>query len=209
MLEVLFRKIIMLVTAIDTETTGLDLLKHEIIQLGLIEYDMLDNGDLLCLQKSEFKIKPSNIMAASEQALKINGYNDKDWLNSTSFSKCFPILEKVFSKSDFLIGQNLIFDLRFIAKQYWKYGFNLPKIPKYIDTKYMGQQLVNEGKMKSCSMDSMCKYFNIKYSGRAHTALTDCERTIVVWEQLMKYTENRYFTFEDPYDAFKKINNAR
>ena len=208
-MEILFRKIIMLITAIDTETTGLDLKKHEIIQIGIIEYNILDNGDLKCLQKQEFKIKPSNILTASTEALKINGYNQNDWKYSVSFSKCFHILNKIFSDSDCLIGQNLIFDLRFISKQYWKYGLLLPKIPKYIDTKYMGQQLVNEGKMNSCSMDNMCKHFNIKYSGRAHTALTDCERTVIVWEQLMKYTDNKYFTFEDPYDAFKKTNNAR
>ncbi len=199
----------MLITAIDTETTGLETSKHEIIQLGIIQYDLLDNGDMKCLQKYEFKIKPSNIVSASPEALKINGYNENLWENSISFSKCFLILNKIFSTSEYLIGQNLIFDLRFISKQYWKYGLNFPKIPKYIDTKYMGQQLVNEGKLKSCSMDGMCQHFKIKYSGRAHTALTDCERTVIVWEQLMKYTENKYFTFEDPYDAFKKINNAR
>jgi len=207
-LEILFRKNLMFITAIDTETTGLDLKKHEIIQLGIIEYELKDNADLICLKKHEFKIKPSNILAASPEALNINGYNENDWKNSISFVKCFNILEEIFSKSDHLIGQNLIFDLRFISKQYWKYGIKFPKIPKYIDTKSMGQQLVNEGKLKSCSMDSMCKYFNIKYSGRAHTALADCERTVIVWEQLMKYTENKYFTFEEPYDAFKKINNA-
>lgn len=199
----------MLITVIDTETTGLSLEKHEIIQLGIIEYNLLDNGDLQCLQKHEYKIRPSNIFSASQEALKINGYNEKDWQASISFSKCFNLLNRIFSDSESLIGQNLIFDLRFISKQYWKYGLKFPKIPKYIDTKFMGQQLVNEGKIKSCSMDSMCKHFNIKYSGRAHTALADCERTMTVWEQLMKYTENKYFTFEDPYDAFKKTNNAR
>lgn len=199
----------MLVTAIDTETTGLDVSKHEIIQLGIIEYKLLDNGDMQCLNKHEFKIKPSNILSASPEALKINGYTEEDWKHSICFAKCFNLLNKIFKDSDCLIGQNLIFDLRFISKQYWKYGLKLPKIPKYIDTKYMGQQLVNEGKLKSCSMDRMCQHFNIKYSGRAHTALTDCERTVIVWEQLMKYTENKYFTFEDPYDAFKKTNNAR
>jgi len=208
-MEILFRKIIMLFTAIDTETTGLELSKHEIIQLGIIQYQLLDNGDMKCLERNEFKIRPSNILSASPEALKINGYNISDWQYSINFSKCFNLLNKIFNDSEFLIGQNLIFDLRFIAKQYWKYGFKFPKIPKYIDTKYMGQQLVNEGKLRSCSMDNMCQHFNIKYSGRAHTALADCERTVIVWEQLMKYTENKYFTFEDPYDGFKKINNAR
>lgn len=199
----------MYITALDTETTGLDLKKHQIIQLGVIQYEHKDDGDLRLLEKFQYNIKPSNIKAASPEALKINGYTDDLWGDSEPFTVCFPLLDYIFKSSDALIGQNLIFDLRFIKKEYWRYGLIMPKVPKYIDTKYMGQQLVNEGKIKSCSMDNMCKHFSIKFNGRAHTALTDCERTVTVWERLNKYTETKYFTFEEPYDAFKKNTNAR
>lgn len=199
----------MYITALDTETTGLDLKKHQIIQLGLIQYEYKDDGDLRLLEKFQYNIKPSNIKAASPEALKINGYTEEQWEDAEPFAACFPLLDYVFKSSDSLIGQNLIFDLRFIKKEYWRYGMIMPKVPKYIDTKYMGQQLVNEGKIKSCSMDNMCKHFSIKFNGRAHTALTDCERTVTVWERLNKYTETKYFTFEEPYDAFKKNSNAR
>jgi DNA polymerase III epsilon subunit-like protein len=199
----------MFISAIDTETTGLDLKKHQIIQLGIIRYEMKDCDELRLLEKYEYNIRPSNIKSASPEALKINGYTDEAWQQSIPFIDCFPILDDVFKRSDALIGQNLIFDLRFIAKEYWRYGLKTPSVPKYIDTKYMGQQLVNEGKLKSCSMDNMCKHFSIKVNGRAHTALADCERTVTVWERLNKYTETKYFTFEDPYDAFKKNSNTR
>jgi len=194
----------MYITAIDTETTGLDLRRHQIIQLGVIKYKLEDCGDLRVLEKYQHNIRPTNIKAASEEALRINGYNEEAWRDSVPFIDCFPLLDNVFQTSEALIGQNLIFDLRFLKKEYWRYGLIMPKVPKYIDTKYMGQQLVNEGKIKSCSMDSMCKHFSIKFKGRAHTALTDCERTVTVWERLTKYTETKYFTFEEPYDAFKK-----
>lgn len=199
----------MYITAIDTETTGLDLKRHQIIQLGVARYDLKDCDDPKLLEKYEYNIKPSNIKAASPEALKINGYTEEAWADSIPFIECFPLLDDVFNRSDALIGQNLIFDLRFIAKEYWRYGLKMPKVPKYIDTKYMGQQLVNEGKLKSCSMDNMCKHYSIKYDGRAHTALTDCMRTVTVWERLRKNVEIKYFTFEEPYDAFKKNSNAR
>jgi DNA polymerase III epsilon subunit-like protein len=199
----------MLFAALDTETTGLDVKKHEIIQLGVIEFNLSENGDLAFINKTEYKIKPSNISSASLEALKINGYREDLWVDSIPFKKCFDKLNYIFANSNYLLGQNLIFDLKFIAKEYWRYGLSMPLIPKYIDTKFLGQQLVNEGILKSCSMDNMCKHFDVKYSGRAHTALTDCERTISVWEHLTKYVETKYFTFEEPYDAFKKTNNAR
>jgi DNA polymerase III epsilon subunit-like protein len=74
----------------------------------------------------------------------------------------------------------------------------------------MGSELVNEGVMKSSSMDSMCKHFNVKFKGRAHTALTDCQRTVTLWRQLGKYAEAKKFSYEEPYDPHAKANsNAR
>lgn len=207
-MEILFRKIKMIIAAIDTETTGLDIHKHEIIQLAYIRFEVTEDGNFSILDKQEFKIKPSNILAASSEALKINGYNSIDWEKSICFVPVIKVLENIFNSVDCLLGQNLQFDLKFISKQYWKYGLKKPKYPKYIDTKYLGQQLINEGLLKSSSMDGMCKHFQIKFNGRAHTALADCERTIKVWEHLNKYTENKYFTFEEQHNVTKKIDNA-
>jgi DNA polymerase III epsilon subunit-like protein len=104
------------ITALDTETTGLDLKRHQIIQLGIIQYEYKDNGDLRLLEKFQYNIKPSNINAASPEALKINGYTEEQWIDAEPFIVCFPLLDYVFKSSDALIGQNLIFDLRFIKK---------------------------------------------------------------------------------------------
>ena len=44
------------ITALDTETTGLDLKRHQIIQLGIIQYEYKDNGDLRLLEKFQYNI---------------------------------------------------------------------------------------------------------------------------------------------------------
>lgn len=200
----------MRITVIDTETTGLDLSKHEIIQIAAIILEQEDYGDLKVLKEFEYKIKPYNISSASQEALKINGYNEKDWKFACSFKDLIKELDSIWHESDLLLGQNLIFDLRFITKHYKRYGVERPKFPKYLDTKHMGSQLVSEGMLKSSSMDSMCKHFNIKYKGRAHTALTDCQRTVTLWRQIGKYAEAKKFSYEEPYDPHTKKNlNAR
>ena len=196
----------MKITVIDTETTGLDLSKHEIIQIGIIQLKQEDYGDLKSLTEQEYNIRPYNIKTASPEALKINGYNKEKWENSVSFKHLFQSLNDIWKNSDLLLGQNLIFDLRFIAKYYKRYGLEKPKFPRYIDTKHMGSQLVTEGIMKSSSMDSMCKHFNIKFKGRAHTALTDCQRTVTLWRQIGKYAEAKKFSYEEPYDPHAKKN---
>ena len=194
----------MRVTVLDTETTGLDLSKHEIIQIGLIQLDVKDDGDLVVLNEQEHKTKPINIRAADPAALKVNGYLAERWTDAKPFYFFIPLLDEVWNKSDMLLGQNLIFDLRFIAKEYKRYNLLTPKYPKYYDTKHMGAGLVNEGILKSSSMDKMCKHFNIKFKGRAHTALTDCQRTVTLWQQLMKYGQPQIFTYEEPYDPYAK-----
>lgn len=200
----------MRITVIDTETTGLDLSKHEIIQIAAIQLEQEDCGDLKVLKEFEYKVRPYNIASASEEALKINGYNEKDWKFACSFKDLINQLDEIWSESDFLLGQNLIFDLRFITKHYKRYGLPRPKFPRYLDTKHMGSLLVTEGMIKSSSMDNMCKHFNIKFKGRAHTALTDCQRTVTLWRQLAKYAEAKKFSYEEPYDPHAKTNsNAR
>lgn len=198
----------MLLSVLDTETTGLDPIKHEIIQFGLIEYNIDDTGNLNLIREHEYKISPQNIETADPQALKINGYHRRRWLDADNFNNIIPMLDRIWSTSNLLLGQNLIFDLRFIVKEYLRLGLPSPKFPKYIDTKHMGTYLVNEGILKSSSMDSMCKHFDIKYKGRAHTALTDCQRTVTLWETLQKYAPQHHFSYEEPYDP-RSSKNAR
>jgi len=67
----------MLFSVLDTETTGLNLNRHEIIQVGLIEYEISDQGDLRLIWEHDHKIIPTNIATADPKALKINGYHPK------------------------------------------------------------------------------------------------------------------------------------
>lgn len=199
----------MFISVIDTETTGLDFFKHEIIQLGLIEIKIEDSGDLTVLQEHEYKIIPKNIDNASTEALLINGYTKESWTEAIDFSFVVPTLDRIWSTNQFLLGQNLIFDLRFITKEYKRLNLEIPNYPKYIDTKEMGSNLVKEGMIKSSSMDKMCAHFNVKFKGRAHTALTDCQRTVTLWQQLQKYTYPHYYTFKEPYDPHASKNATK
>ena len=74
------------------------------------------------------------------------------------------------------------------------------KFPNYADTRHMAGKLVSKGLLKSASMDNLCEHYNVKFSGRAHTALADCQRTISVWLKLLDETEMEFFSYENPYD---------
>lgn len=193
----------MVITVLDTETTGLDLNIHEIIQFAAVRFFLKDDGDILILDKVDIKSFPKNLAAASPQALKVNGFTEAAWAGALPIEHHLGSISDFVSNSDFLLGQNLIFDLRFISKSFTENNRALPNFPHYADTKHMASKLVKEGKLKTASMDGLVEHYGIKFSGRAHTALADCHRTLNVWQRLLKETDMDFFTFGNPYDPFK------
>ena len=41
-------------------------------------------------------------------------------------------------------------------------------------------------------MDYLVEHYNVKVDGRAHTALVDCERTMLVFDELMRDVNQEY-----------------
>ena len=66
----------------------------------------------------------------------------------------------------------------------------------------MADVLRHAGKIKRSSMDYLCEHYDIKFSGRAHTALVDCERTMKVWDKLVEECEDYdFYSYSDPYEV--------
>jgi DNA polymerase III epsilon subunit-like protein len=195
----------MKILVLDTETTGLDITRHEIIQIGFLLVEMQKDKTFKTILESEIKIRPLHLETAEPAALTINGFSAYEWKDTKSITEYFEEIKNKIESSDILLGQNLIFDLRFIKQSFENFDVPPPNFPPYMDTKWMGTQLLNEGKLKSTSMDKMCKELGIKFEGKAHTALVDCKRTFAVWEKLSKQIEDiPAFTFNNSYDPHSK-----
>lgn len=197
----------MYILVLDTETTGLQPKKHEIIEIAMVSYFINDDGEWFLHKKFEEKIKPQRIEDAEPIALEVNGYSEENWQNAKPFSKVLPDIKDIIEKSDLLLGQNLYFDLRFIQSEI-KRADESQNIdyPPYIDTKSMADPLVSQGWLDSSRLDYLCERLKIDFSGRAHTALVDCERTFEVFQKLLEETDNSYelYTFEKPYRRKKR-----
>jgi len=191
----------MIISVIDTETTGLDLTQHEIIEIGIVQA-RIDPTRIIRLKRWEAKIKPRYIERASPVALKINGYSEEKWRCAISQEHAIADIKSYVRSSELLLGQNLIFDLRFINKMFNDHGEKLLKYPNYYDTKLMADQLIHDGKLKRSSLDYLCEHFKINNRGRPHTALADADRTLDVYKQLVKQTEAIALSADKPYDPY-------
>ncbi len=80
---------------IDVETTGFDSDTAEIIELGLVLAKMRD-GELVVTDQLDLKIRPEHIETAEPGALRVNGYNEADWL----FAVSLPDAMKIFAEKN-------------------------------------------------------------------------------------------------------------
>ena len=170
---------------IDTETTGLDPINNEIIEIAIkiIDTDAYDtdpfnkNAGIEYQFEGKFKIRRMDL--ASPKALEINGYNEDEWQNSYGWSKvaCERLLARL--KGCVVVGHNVQFDIGFIREECRRQGVWCPRFPN-LDTQGMARFLWAD--FKSVSMDNIRKelpqWFDTEGSHRAMKDVDDC---VTIW----------------------------
>lgn len=166
---------------IDIETTGLNVLEHEIVEIGCV----LTTPKLKVLEEFELKIKPEQIRKADPVSMKINHYNEKDWKRAINLKQAMEILCQK-TESCIMIGQNVAFDSGFL-----EYAFAKTKILNTmhyhkLDTISIAWAKLHKDKdVEHFSLREMCARFGIK-NERAHSALSDARATFELYKKLMK-----------------------
>lgn len=166
---------------IDIETTGLNLIKHEIIEIGCV----LTNAELEVIEEFELKIKPENIEVADPVALKINHYNPDNWQAAQSLAESMKILSlKV--KDCIMVGQNVAFDSGFLEYAFAQTGISNTMHYHKLDTISLAwAKLHSRPDIEHFSLRELCKHFEIK-NDQAHTGLGDARATFALYKKLME-----------------------
>ncbi len=94
---------------IDIETTGLNILRHEIIEIGCVIATPL----LEVIEEFDIKIKPGRIEDADPTSLKVNHYKEEDWADAISLKEGLQILSEK-AKDCIMVGHNVSFDIEFL-----------------------------------------------------------------------------------------------
>ncbi len=165
---------------IDTETTGLDVIIHEIIEIG----GVITTPDLEVIEAFEIKIKPERIENANPTALKINHYNEKDWEGAITLREAIKILaEKV--KDCIMVGQNVAFDSGFIEHAFSRMSIDNTMHYHKLDTISIAwAKMHKQPDLEHFSLREMCLRFGIE-NAKPHSALSDARATYELYKKLM------------------------
>lgn len=180
---------------IDTETTGTNSQKHEIIQIAaLIE---IDNE---IVEEVNLRIRPTNWETIDPEALKVTGKTIEELKTYMDPKMAFITLKGIFeryvNKYDrndkfYPAGHNLGFDIEFL-QAFWKkygdaYGTGSYQNWRFLDTRILANFLCSYDLIKplNVTLGEMCKMYNIHLD--AHDALNDIRATRLLHKAMMTH----------------------
>ena len=164
----------------DIETTGLDSLENEIIEIGAIK---VEDGKI----KDTFNhlIKPSHPI--NSFITDLTGITNEMVENKESIEEVLDKFIK-FIGNDILVGHNVNFDINFIYDHAEKYNNHILD-NDFVDTLRLARQLIPE--LPHHRLSDLADYYNIDKTGH-HRALKDVEMTLEVYNHLQEEIINQY-----------------
>lgn len=197
----------------DVETTGLDSIKHEIIELALVmerhedcwwpSEKVIRKAEglaILAEPHSHFhhdenglefqaRVKPQNIEAAEPIALEINGYTEDGWKYQPYLDATFASVLVSLMRNAIFIGHNVSFDHDMLTRACQSVGVK-PKFGYHkIDTVTLAYEHL-AGATDSLSLVNVCPVVGVTNED-AHTALADVRRCREVYYKLIRASEGQ------------------
>lgn len=184
---------------VDTETTGLDFYKNDVVELSIYR--------LSSDQQKTWFLKPSSPDNIEDEALKINGHKKEDLLHLTrdgreKYKAPDSTLVEIenwinedlkMSQDRLLVGQNISFD-KYFLEFLWKKNNCFDSFPfgrRMLDTQQVALwfDIIMNHKRKAYNLLSLAKDFDVKIE-KAHRADADTRMTKdLLIEQLKTFQE--------------------
>ena len=173
---------------IDTESTGLDYDRHELISIGVVLASQDWSGDYPVfdtIEEFELKINPEHIEDADPVALRVNKYDPADWIFAYTLSEAMKILSEK-TKDAIMVSHNIAFDYAFLEKAFHRTGIENKMHYHKLDTISIAfAKLHGNNDVHRFSLRNLCEHFDIK-NKNAHTALSDAHATFELYKKLME-----------------------
>ena len=160
----------MIITFLDTETTGLDFSKgHRVIEIALLSYELETREKKLSFVK---RMNPGRSIDPKAQL--VHKISQIDLMGCKKFSDYEPVISKILSKTNLLVAHNMQFDIDFIIGEYSLLGKEAPDVELFC-TLENSRWATSYG--KSANLGELCYACEVDYEPEeAHSALYDTEK---------------------------------
>ncbi len=165
---------------IDGEMTGLNILEHEILELGCV----ITTPDFKVIEEFEIKIRPENILNADKTSLKVSNYDPDKWENAVSLKEALGVFA-LKTRDCIMVAHNVAFDNAFLQSAFEKTGVKNAMHYHKLDTISIAwAKYHKDPEIDHFSLRELCERFGIK-NEHAHTALSDARATFELYKKLM------------------------
>lgn len=176
---------------IDTETTGLNPFFHEVIEIGCVIaepkpslFGVIEYVETAAL---DIRIVPQHIERAEPAALRVNGYNDRDWSDALPPKDALARLAATVNGAMF-IAQNVTFDWTFLSAMAERAQFPFDRVFGYrkldLISLVMGKWAGRQGGPPRYALKALCEFYGVK-NENAHTALADARAAFEVYKKVV------------------------
>lgn len=176
---------------VDTETTGFDEKKHQILQIGML---IIDNGEVIDTLEIKIKHKEYLVSPGAMKANKINLVeHDESAIDTKRAAEyILEFLRKNKAEERYItVGQNVNFDIRFLEEMFlkeWKIKeFRELVGYRILDIMQLAMIRNLEGKisLEKQDLDTLLNALEITIQKGRHSAMVDCELELKVLNKLL------------------------
>lgn len=162
---------------IDVETTGLDVTRHELIEVAAIR--VTHDLSRTVLGPLVLRVRPHRLDVADSSALDLVGYSEAEWRDACEVSVALDWLWPMLMGAT-PAGHNVTFDLRFLeaAARAANKG-DLPVDYHRVDTASLAWLLTQSGESERASLQPVCDVLQVERA-RSHRALDDALASLEV-----------------------------
>ncbi len=178
------------IVVFDTETTGLDISKHELIQIAAIR---LDKDNLAEKNRYESFIKPSHWETQNPKAAEVHQISYDTVKDAPTPEVVLAEFEQAFPPTEVLLSAyNFPFDFSFLYDTYRKLGKQCPYDFHGVDIWAFAYYFwsntahtINPEKRNGFGLSDVASMLGIINSGTYHQAMVDCEVEVEVLRRLL------------------------
>jgi len=166
----------------DLETSGLDPDVHEIIDLAAVRIRPDFTRQTKIVSRRCTLTRP---LDASEEALKVNGYNANEWRDAVPVRVALVEFASILDADVVLVGHNAArFDWAFIHAGFKREALAEPEVKYVIDTASIAWPLCVRGHIDKISLESICARYDVSNYGQ-HRAMADVRRCVAIYCKLL------------------------